>query len=82
MRARFLVTILSLALIYAFTCSATCAFVWGRAQPRRRRAMRASMRHLMRLAERSNEALPNLIVLGITIPVLSLCRATGFRDLN
>ena len=29
MRARFLVTILSLALIYAFTCSATCAICLG-----------------------------------------------------
>jgi hypothetical protein len=29
MRTRFLVTILSLALIYAFTCSATCAICLG-----------------------------------------------------
>jgi len=29
MRARFLVTILSLALVYAFTCSATCAICLG-----------------------------------------------------
>ncbi len=43
--------------------------------------MRASTRRVMRLAERSNEVLRSLIVLGITIPVLSLCRATGSRDL-
>jgi len=43
--------------------------------------MRASTRRPMRLAERSNEALQSPIALGITIPVLSLCRATGFRDL-
>jgi len=58
-------------------------FAWERARGRlpRRRAMHASTRRPLRQAERSNAALRSPIVLGITIPVLSLCRATVSRDL-
>jgi hypothetical protein len=36
----------------------------------------------MQPAERNTGRLRNLIVSGIIIPVLSLCRAMGLRELN
>jgi hypothetical protein len=36
----------------------------------------------MRLAARSSKRLQHLIAPGITIPVLRLCRPTGFREFS
>jgi len=51
----------------------------GREPLRRHRARIAGTRRMFRWAMRSRTRLQNPIAPGITIPVLRLCRAAGFR---